>query len=187
MQDVPTRSATYDDLIAVPPHLVAEIIGGRLVTHPRPAPRQSTSASRLGVILGRSFDWELGGTPGGGWIIDEPELHLGSEILVPDIAGWRRERMERLPDTAWFDIVPDWVCEVLSPSTIRYDKGEKRDIYGRKGVKHLWHVDVATRLLEVFELTAERWVLLETFRDAASVAAPPFDAVPFDLGVLWDD
>ena len=104
---------------------------------------------------------------------------------MPDIAGWRHERMPQLPATAWFEIVPDWVCEVLSPSTIRRDKGEKRDIYGANGVRHLWHVDVATKLLEVFELTEGRWMLHRTFRDDESVAAPPFEAVPFDLRPLW--
>ena len=185
MQDLPTRSATYADLMAAPAHLVAEIIGGRLITHPRPAPRHATAASRLGAILGRSFDWALGGKPGGWWIIDEPELHLGPDVLVPDLGGWLRERMPELPETAWFETAPDWVCEVLSPSTLRYDKGEKRDIYAANGVAHLWHVDPTARLLEVFVLTGGQWLLFRTFRDDEVVTAPPFDAVPFELGLLW--
>ena len=186
MQDLPPKPATYDDLVAAPPHLVAEIIGGRLVTHPRPAPRQTNCASVLGAILMPPFQLGTSG-PGGWWIHDERELHLDKDILVPDLAGWRRDRMPRLPDTAWFEIVPDWVCEVLSPSTMRYDRGEKRDIYGVQGVRHLWHVDVASRLLEVFELTGGRWVLLHAYRDADKVAAPPFDVITFDLAMLWDD
>ena len=186
MQDLVTKRATYAEYCAVPPHLVAEIVGGRLVTHPRPAPRQSSTASRLGVVLGHAFDWKLG-APGGWWIIDEPELHLDDDILIPDLAGWRRERMPRLPDTAWFELTPDWACEVLSPSTMRHDKGEKRDIYAANGITHLWHVDVAARVLEVFELAQGRWVLDKTLRDDDSVAASPFDAAPFDLALLWDE
>lgn len=185
MQDLQPRPATYDDLLAAPPHMVAEIIHGHLVTHPRPAPRQTTAASRLGAILSRSFEDELGGIPGGWRIVDEPELHLGAEVLVPDLAGWRLERMPELPETAWFETVPNWVCEVLSPSTEKYDRGAKRDIYAATGVRHLWHVDVRTRMLEVFELVGGRWVLFRSFQDDEPVAAPPFDAVPFELRLLW--
>ncbi len=186
MQDLPDRRATYEDVLAVPPHMVAELLDGRLVTHPRPAPRPSVAASMLGVVLGGPFQLGAGG-PGGWWVIFEPELHLGEDVLVPDLAGWRREQMPRLPETAWFDRAPDWACEVLSPSTRRHDKGEKRDIYARHGVRHLWHVDAAERLLETFELSGDQWLLLRTWRDDEEVAAPPFAVAPFKLGVLWAD
>lgn len=186
MQDLAHRPATYEDLRAVPPHLVAEIIGGRLVTHPRPAPRQSNSGSVLGGILNSRFQTGENG-PGGWWIVDEPELHLHQDIVVPDIAGWRRERMPRLPDDPWLELAPDWACEVLSPSTQRRDKGEKRDIYAASGIRHLWHVDTPGRLIEVFELTGGKWLLQRTFRDDEEVAAPPFEAAPFRLGLLWAD
>ena len=187
MQDLPERTATYADLAAVPSHLVAEIIAGRLVTHPRPAPRHALSNSVLGRLLGQAFDRKGASGPGGWWLLDEPELHLGHDILVPDIAGWRVERMPQLPDAAWFGLVPDWACEVLSPSTTRHDRGEKRDIYAEHGVRHLWHVDPDARILEVFALETGRWTLLRTYRDDDQVAAAPFDAVPFALGLLWAD
>ncbi len=184
--------ATYADLEAVPPHLVAEIIHGQLVTHPRPAPRHVRAATRLGSILGPPFDLGEGG-PGGWTILIEPELHLGPEVVVPDIAGWRLERMPELPDTAFFELPPDWVCEVLSPSTERYDRGAKRDIYAAAGVRHLWLLDPVCEQLETFELQNGRWLLLATYdaattgRDGAliKVTAPPFDALPIDLQRLW--
>ena len=187
MTDVLTRTATYADLVAAPPNMVAQILGGRLVTHPRPAPKHTFSASALGQVLGRSFGWKGAVGPGGWWILDEPELHLGDDVVVPDLAGWRWERMQKLPETAWFELPPDWVCEALSPSTARYVKGEKRDLYAAHGVGHLWHVDPDARVLEVFELQRGRWLLFQAFRGAMPVAAPPFDAVPFDLDLLWAD
>jgi Uma2 family endonuclease len=184
MQDAPFRPATYDDLIAVPPNMVAEIIDGRLVTMPRPRPRALRAASILGTLLTGPFDLGING-PGGWWVLDEPELHLADDVAVPDLAGWRRERLTAIPDTAWFDLTPDWVCEVLSPKTQRYDKGEKRDLYARHGVGYLWHVDPDARLLEVFSLNDGKWLVEHTFRDDDAVAAPPFGAIPFRLGLLW--
>lgn len=185
-QDSPSPVATYADLEAVPPHLVAEIIRGRLVTHPRPRPRQINVGSVLGVLVSGPFQLGRGG-PGGWWILDEPELHLGDDIAVPDLAGWRKERMPSLPDTAWFGLAPDWLCEVISPSTEAYDRGEKRDIYAAHGVQHLWLLDPDQRLLETFALHQGKWLLLATYRDAANIAAPPFEAVPFALDLLWAD
>ena len=140
MADAALRHATYEDLLQVPEHLVAEIVNGRLVTHPRPAPRHLRASSRLGGELDGPFDQGRGG-PGGWWILDEPELHLGPQVLVPDLAGWQRERMPSLPETAWFELAPDWVCEVMSPSTARIDRVEKLPIYAAAGVGHVWHID----------------------------------------------
>ena len=133
----PTARATWQDVLDAPEHLVAEIIGGTLYTHPRSAPRHATAASRLGFELGGPFDRGRGG-PGGWRILHGPELHLGDEVLVPDLAGWRRERIPTLPDTAWFTPSPDWVCEVLSPSMRKVDLVHKRPIYAHEGVLHLW-------------------------------------------------
>ena len=115
----------------------------------------------------------------------EPELHLGKHVTVPDMAGWRHERFARLPETAWIDVAPDWICEVLSPSTQSYDRGEKRTIYAEAGVGHLWHVDPVVRMLEVFELREGKWLLLDVFHDNANVTAQPFAQVSFSLGLLW--
>ncbi len=184
MPEPAERQATYDDLLEAPPHLVAEIVNGRLVTHPRPAPRHLRASSRLGVKLGDSFDIGDNG-PGGWWILDEPELHLDSDVLVPDLAGWRCERMPKLPDTAWFELAPDWVCEVLSPGTASSDRSEKLPIYAEQGVGHVWLVDPLLRTLEAFGNTKGQWLLLATLKDADRVTLPPFDALSFDLSLLW--
>lgn len=178
------RAATYEDLRAVPEHFVAEILFGELVTHPRPAMPHAIAATALGHVLGPPFQSGSGGP--GGWIfVNEPELHLGAHVAVPDLAGWHIDRMTSLPDTAWVEVAPDWVCEVLSPSTQRYDRGDKRTIYAEAGVGHLWHVDPVLKMLEVFELRDGKWLLVGVFHDDAAVAAPPFDGLTFPLGTLW--
>jgi Uma2 family endonuclease len=178
------RAATYQDLLAAPEHLVAEILFGELVTHPRPAPPHTSAASALGGVLTPPFQFGRGG-PGGWVILDEPELHLGQHVVVPDLAGWRLERLPAMPETAWFEVAPDWVCEVLSPSTERYDRGDKRIIYAEARVSHVWHIDPVLKMLEVFELRDGKWLLLDVFRDNAEVAAPPFVDPSFPLGLLW--
>ena len=179
-----TPRATYQDVLDAPAHRVAEIVDGTLHTHPRPAAPHARASSSLGVKIGGPFDYDAGG-PGGWWIIFEPELHLGEDILVPDLAGWRRERMPDYPDTAYFSLAPDWVCEVLSPSTRRLDLHGKRPVYAREGVGHLWLVDPVDRTLEAFELREGQWVLIASAQDDEPVSIRPFDAVTFSLGDLW--
>ena len=180
----PQPRATYQDVLDAPPHRVAEIVDGVLHTNPRPAMPHARASSSLGVKIGGPFDYDAGG-PGGWWIIDEPELHLDEDILVPDLAGWRRERMPDYPDAAYCTLAPDWVCEVLSPSTRRLDLHGKRPVYAREGVGHLWLVDPTDRTLEAFELREGEWVLIATAQDDASVRVRPFEAVTFGLGDLW--
>ena len=153
----PLTRATYQDVLDAPEHVVAEIIDGTLYTHPRPAPRHATATSVLGIEIGGPFDRGRG-DPGGWRILDKPELHLGEEILVPDLAGWRRGRMPELPDTAYFTLAPDWTCEVLSPSTRKVDLLRKRPIYAREGVPCLWLIDPVDRTLEAFELHEGQWL-----------------------------
>jgi Uma2 family endonuclease len=184
MGDPAKRNASYEDLLAVPDHLVAEIIHGTLFTQPRPASLHARAASRLGAELDGPFDRAKGG-PGGWLLLDEPELHLHGDILVPDLAGWRRERMPELPDAASFELAPDWVCEVLSPSTAAIDRAEKLPIYARERVAHAWLVDPLTRTLEAFRLDGGRWVLLGTWREDAKVRAEPFEAFELELASLW--
>lgn len=185
MADPARRRATYEDLLAVPDRYVAEIIGGALHTQARPAPRHALAGSSLGGVMGARFHRGEGG-PGGWWILGEPELHLADgDVLVPDVAGWRVERMPELPETAWFELAPDWVCEVLSPSTQALDRADKRAAYLAAGVSWIWLVDPLARTLEAFASDAGAWRLLGTWRDEAEVRAAPFDAVPLDLGVLW--
>jgi len=179
------RRACYNDILDLPENRVGEILLGELHTHPRPAPRHARAYSALGYLIGGPFDGEIGG-PGGWWIIDEPELHLGADILVPDLAGWRRERMPTLPETAWFGLPPDWVCEILSPSTASIDRAVKMPLYAREQVAHLWLVDPNARTLEVYARQENRhWLLLDTLKEEDSVRQPPFDAIAFSLGSLW--
>ena len=179
----PSR-ATYRDVLDAPAHRVAEVVDGTLYTHPRPAAPHARASSSLGVKIGGPFDYDAGG-PGGWWIIFEPELHLGEDIVVPDLAGWRRERMPDYPDTAYFTLAPDWVCEVLSASTRKLDLHGKRPVYAREGVGHLWLVDPADRTLEAFELREGQWMLIASAKDDEPVCIRPFDAVTFSLGDLW--
>jgi Uma2 family endonuclease len=137
------RRATYDDLIAVPEHLIAEIIDGELITSPRPAPPHALACSGILSVLFDRFNGPPGGgesSPGGWWILYEPELHFGDDVLVPDLAGWRRDRMPDLPEIAYFTLAPDWVCEVISPSSGRLDRVRQMPIYARERVEHVWLV-----------------------------------------------
>lgn len=178
------RPATYADLQAVPEHLVAEIIDGALETHPRPRPRHAVVAAELTAELVPPFGRGRGGP--GGWIfMVEPELHLGTQVVVPDIAGRRRSRLPTEPETAFIETPPDWVCEILSPSATRIDRGPKRRIYAEFGVGHLWLLDPTAGLLESFTLTEGTWRLDGTVQRGETVALPPFDAVPFPLDDLF--
>jgi Uma2 family endonuclease len=176
--------ATYEDLRQVPDHLVAEILDGDLYATPRPRPRHAHAASVLGSEILGPFHVGRGG-PGGWWILFEPELHLGSDVLVPDLAGWRRERLAAIPDAPAITLAPDWVCEVLSPSTAGLDRGKKLAIYARQGVGHVWLVDPQLETLEVFALSGSQWVLVGTYIAGAVVRAEPFAAVELNLALLW--
>jgi Uma2 family endonuclease len=178
--------ATYQDVLDAPENMVAELIRGVLHLHPRPAFPHARATSSLGGELYGPFDRGRGG-PGGWWIVDEPELHFGEDVLVPDVAGWRRERVPSFPTGAWFDLAPDWVCEVLSPGTRRIDLTDKREIYGAAGVAHLWLVDPLARTLEAFVLAEGAWVLAAALGGEAEVRVPPFEAVAFPLAALWTD
>ena len=181
-----TQSATYQDVLDAPPHKVAEIIAGTLHLQPRPAARHAWAGSAIASKLFDPFHHAPEG-PGGWWIVAEPELHLSEDILVPDFAAWRRETMPVYPDTAFFQIAPDWICEVLSPSTRRHDLTSKRDAYARERVSHLWFADPDARTLEAFELREGVWSLIAALADNATVSLPPFHAISFALGALWPD
>ena len=184
MGEFALRQATYEDLLQVPEHLVAEILGGELHTHPRPTPKHARASSILGGLFTGPFDLGSGG-PGGWWILDEPELHLADDIMVPDLAGWRRERMPELPEIAWFELAPDWACEVLSPSTAKDDRALKMPRYARYRVAHFWLIDPIVRTLEAYELRDGQWSLLTTLKDDEAVRLAPFEAIEFSLRDLW--
>jgi Uma2 family endonuclease len=176
--------ATYEDLCRIPDHLFAQIIHGQLITLPRPAPRHARVTSLMGGKLVPTYD-EGNNGPGGWWILDEPELHLGRDILVPDLAGWRRDRMPALPDKAYFELAPDWICEVLSPSTSQMDRVDKLPIYASHGVAYTWLLDPGLETLEIFVLQDRYWRLGRAYKGADEVCAPPFEALTFSLASFW--
>jgi Uma2 family endonuclease len=176
--------ATYQDVLDAPPQVVAEILAGDLYTSPRPALRHANAASVLGMDIGGAFQRGRGG-PGGWWILDEPELHLGTNVLVPDLAGWRRERMPECPAGAYCEQAPDWVCEVLSASTARIDRVLKVPAYAEAGVSHVWLVDPVAQTLEAHELTMQGYRLLGTYGGLDTVRVAPFDAIELELAALW--
>ena len=179
------RPATYEDLLQVPDHLVAEILDGELYTSPRPAPRHADASSGLGGALRGPFDRGRGG-PGGWRILDEPELHLRRDIVVPDLAGWRRDRLPTLPTEAYFSVAPDWICEVVSPSTAAMDRVTKLTIYAREQVHHAWLIDPIAQTLEILRLESGRWTIVSTWSGLAILRAEPFDAIELDLSLLWE-
>ena len=178
------KGATYDDLVRVPEHFVAEMFDGELYASPRPAMPHARAASVLGVELGGPFDLQRNG-PGGWLILDEPELHFGNDVLVPDLAGWRRERLPSTPNEPYLTLAPDWVCEVVSPSTEYVDRRKKLRIYAREGVTHAWLLDPLRQLLEVLALEAGRLEHIAEHHGDATVRARPFDAIELELRVLW--
>ena len=187
MSGVPVRrAATYQDLKLVPEHLVAEIIDGELVTSPRPSIRHAAVTSALGSNLDGTCGLRGGGGSPGGWVIlDEPELHIVGQVLVPDIAGWRRARLPEIPDVAFLELAPDWVCEVLSPATAVVDRTRKMTHYPRAEVHHLWLIDPALETLEIFRLDGDGWRLVSSVAGSVLVNAEPFEAVELDLAQLW--
>ena len=176
--------ATYEDLCALPENVVGEIIHGDLTATPRPSARHGIAASVLGSEILGPFQLGKGG-PGGWWIIDEPELHLSPHVLVPDIAGWRKERMPVPPEGHAIETVPDWICEVLSERTVQTDRIRKMPLYAELGVMHLWLVDPEARTLEVFRREESRWLLLSAHAGDERVRAEPFGEIELELALLW--
>ena len=178
------KVATYEDLFSLPEHHTGQIVFGVMHAHPRPAFPHAAAASAIGEELGPPFKRGKGG-PGGWFILYEPELHLGSDILVPDLAGWRRDRMPEAPRTAFTTLAPDWVCEVLSPSTASLDRGPKLKVYARERVQHVWLVDPDGKTLEILVLDGSTYRIAEVFSGEALVRAVPFEAIELDLSILW--
>jgi Uma2 family endonuclease len=181
------KPAGYEDVLRAPRHMVAEVIDGELYLWPRPAKPHAAANTALGEELGPPFKRGRGG-PGGWILLDEPELHLGPDILVPDMGGWRRERMPAIvADRPFFTESPDWVAEVASPRTEKYDRTDKLRIYRREQVPWVWIIDPLQRTLEVLRRADDGWTLRGSWRDDARVRAEPFDAIELDLAILWAD
>lgn len=178
------KGATYEDLVAAPADKVGELLEGDLYLSPRPSPRHANAASALATDLHDAFQRGRSG-PGGWWILFEPEVHLRDDVLVPDIAGWRRDELPVLPEIPWFEKAPDWLCEVISPSTARLDREKKLPIYARSGIEHVWIVDPSLKTLEVLRRAADRYILVGAHFGETSVSAPPFEDIVIQLGALW--
>ena len=186
---VKTKSgATYDDLVKVPDTFVAEIVEGDLFASPRPRGRHAIAASVLAGELIPPFHHGRAPGPGGWWIVIEPELHFGEDVLVPDLSGWRRERMPRYPlEAAAVELAPDWVCEVVSPGTEALDRRRKLPVYAREGVNHAWLINPASRTLEIFRRSGAGWLLVATHAEDEVARAEPFEAIELDLLLLWGE
>ncbi|MCY1016226.1 Uma2 family endonuclease [Pyxidicoccus sp. MSG2] len=178
------RRATYADIEALPENMVGQIIDGELIAMSRPASPHAVAHFAIGGLLFTTFQAGQR-APGGWWILNEPELHFGEDVLVPDIAGWRSERMPQMRRVPFFTLAPDWVCEVLSPSTATLDRKRKREIYAREGVEYVWLVDPALRTLEVFRRHEGQWIQRGTYSGEARIRAEPFEVLELDLGLLW--
>lgn len=180
----PKRPATYEDLLEVPDHKVAEILDGELHVSPRPASPHGYAGTLLTAQLSPFIQGF--GSIGGWWLIAEPELHLGPDVLVPDLAGWRIERMAHVPSVPYFTLAPDWGCEVVSPSTERIDRQKKLRIYAREGIRHCWLSDPLKHIIEIRRLQGAEWVLT-THRADDVINPEPFEAIPFALARILKD
>jgi Uma2 family endonuclease len=178
------KPATYADLEKVPPHLVAEIVHGVLETHPRPSPRHGLAANALGYEITGPFQEGRGG-PGGWVFITEPELHLDPHVLVPDLAGWRRERMPSPPKGVGMTASPDWACEILSPSTAKLDREAKLPIHAAYGVGFVWLIDPERRFIDACQNVAGTWMLVGTATGASDVRLRPFEVNTFSMSDLF--
>jgi Uma2 family endonuclease len=187
VSDPAPRLAGYEDLLILPEGVRAEVLGGTVITSPAPLPKHSRAQRALGSFVGGPFDDDDGhGGPGGWWIFVEVDIQLAPhDIVRPDLAGWRRERLHNPGEQRPILVPPDWVCEVLSPSTAVHDKITKRALYARSGIRHYWIVDVDAHTLEAFELLDQRWVLAGTYGDDALARIAPFEAVELAVGRLF--
>ena len=185
MSEPAKKKAVYDDLYSIPENMTGEIINGELIATPRPSQKHVHTASTLDKKIGSPYQLGEGGGPGGRVILVEPEVKLGDDVVVPDLAGWKKERYPRTGETNWISITPDWVCEVLSPGPMRLDRVKKMPLYGQYGVPHFWLIDPVAKTLEVFRLESGRWSLLGAFSEDEKVRVEPFQEIEIDLSVLW--
>jgi Uma2 family endonuclease len=185
MSEPAPRKANWDDLLDVEEGYIGEIVHGELRVHPRPGAPHAETTSDLGGLLTPPFRFGRGG-PGGWVIVHEPRVALRDEIRVPDLAGWHSERYQR-PVQGPYTVIPDWICEVLSPGTAVTDRTEKLPLYARCAVPFLWLIDPVGCSLEAYRLQADAYLLVVTARGNGQLRVPPFDAIELELGLLWGD
>ncbi|MEJ7730414.1 MAG: Uma2 family endonuclease [Polyangiaceae bacterium] len=181
------RLATYADLLTLSEDVKAEVVRGSIVTLPAPLPRHAKAQGTVRSLIGGPYDDDDGrGGPGGWWILLEVDIRLSPhDIVRPDLAGWRRERLPEPWDTRPIEVVPDWICEVISPSNAAHDRVTKRHLYAEHGVPFYWLVDPGSRTLEALRLVDGIWVDAGTFDDAAVARVPPFESVALEVGRLF--
>lgn len=178
----PSFDELYAQIEALPRGVTGEILEpGVIRTLSRPAKPHRWAAKRILLGLGEK-DIGSGGT--GWWIEVETEVRFGERLAVPDLSGWRVERVLELPNENPLTVMPDWCCEVLSPGTARDDKRLKLPLYAASGVPWLWLVDPALRLLEIYETMKGRPALAMTLAEDEKAAPPPFD-IPLEVGSWW--
>lgn len=187
MAEAARKKASYDDLFSIPENMLGEIVDGELVVTPRPSARHMNVEFALSGELAPAYRFGRGGGPGGWIILPETEIMLGEHLLVPDLAGWRKGRFPGAPKENWISVSPDWVCEILSPNTIRVDKVKKMPIYARHGVAYLWLIDPTARTLDVFKLESSKWFMQAAFTENDKARAEPFLEVEIELDNLWLD
>jgi len=178
------KTATYEDLYSIPENMTGQIINGELFAMPRPSPRHCHVVSGIGFEIGPPYRFGRGG-PGGWVILDEPEIKLGQNIFVPDLAGWKKEKLPKFPKTNYISVLPDWICEVLSPGTEKTDRADKMPVYAQFGVPYLWLINPVEEILEVFKLDSGRWTLLAVYAENEKVRAEPFQETEINLENLW--
>ncbi|MDR3554585.1 MAG: Uma2 family endonuclease [Syntrophobacteraceae bacterium] len=186
MSELAKKMAAYDDLYDIPDNMVGEIIDGELIASPRPAPGHQHATTALSNIIGPFYDrLGRGGGPGGWVFLYEVEIKLGENILVPDLAGWKAERFPAEVEHNWIPVAPDWICEFLSPSTLRTDKIKKMPVYARFEVAHAWLINPRDKTLDTYRLESGRWSLLASFVENDQVSAEPFPEIEISLADLW--
>ncbi len=185
MTEPAKKKAVYQDLFSIPDNMRGEIVNGELIVTPRPSRKHSVVVSRLGYEVGPPYDLGRGGGPGGWIILSEPEVSLGENILVPDMAGWKKERFPVDEPHNWISVAPHWICEVLSPGTAQVDRAEKMPLYARHGVSYAWLLDPIVKTLEVFRLENGKWLVVGVYAGSARVSAEPFEQIELNLGLFW--
>jgi Uma2 family endonuclease len=187
MSTAAPRLSTYKDLLALHEDVRGEIVAGQLRTAPSALPKHSRAMRALGSAIGKPFDDDDGhGGPGGWWILLEVDVQFTShDIVRPDVAGWRRERLVEPWDTRPIEVVPDWICEILSPSNAALDRVTKAKLYAEHGVQHFWLLDPAERILEAFELSGDLWTRIGSYDDTATANVKPFEAIELSVGTLF--
>ena len=184
MTEQARKKTVYDDLYNLPENMIGEIIDGELVASPRPSPEHMFTLSILGNEVGPPYNMGRGG-PGGWIILDEVEIALGEDIFVPDLSGWKKERFFKPEGQNWISIAPDWICEILSPSSIRQDRIIKSIVYAKHKIPYFWLIDPRNKTLDVFRLESGRWISLGVYAENDKVRAEPFQETEIDLSALW--